>query len=229
MSSGLEHRETGEPLAMADTVRMLFTDGAADMAAYSEAKPVAARPGSRFNYSTSDTQIIADLMTRMLTDSNRPDDRRAAMEEFLQGRLVTPVGLGSFRAEYDARGTLIGGAFLHMTTRDYARFGEFLRNKGRANGQQILSPRWVKFMTAPSERNPAYGGQLWLNREGESSPLFPGRGSRSLFACVGHHGQYVIVSPAQRLVIVRMGLTAEEDMPALRSALARLVEQFPAG
>lgn len=227
MSSGLEHREQGEPLEKTDTVRMLFTDGAQDMAGFSEAKPVAARPGSLFNYSTSDSQIIADLMTRMLTESEKADDRRAAMEEFLRGRLAEPVGLASLTGEYDARGTLIGGAFLHMTTPDYARFGEFLRLKGRANGRQILSPRWVEFMTTPSERNAAYGGHLWLNRDGEGNPLFPGRGPRSLFACVGHHGQYVIVSPVQRLVVVRMGLTAEEQMPALRSALARLVESIP--
>ncbi|MBB6123861.1 serine hydrolase domain-containing protein [Sphingobium subterraneum] len=229
MTSGLEHREAGDPLASSDTVRMLFTDGAHDMAAFAEAKPIAAKPGTQFNYSTADTQILSDLLTRMLTDSTDPDVRRAAMMDFVRGRLIEPVGLKSLTPEFDARGTMIGGAMLHMTTRDYGRLGEFLRQKGRAGGRQILSARWVDFMTHASARNPAYGGHLWVNREGTGNPLFPGRGSRGLFACVGHHGQYVIVSPAQRLVVVRMGLTAEEQMGALRGALAGLVEQFPAG
>lgn len=232
MSSGLQHREMGEPLATADSVRMLFTDGAQDMAAFAEAKPVADRPGSRFTYSTADTMIVSDLMTRMLTDRNDPQARRDAMEEYIEGRLAAPVGLPSLTAEYDARGTMIGGAMMHMTTRDYARFGQFLMQKGRIDGKQIVSPRWVEFMTRPSRRNPAYGGGLWLNREGvegEDNPLFPGKGPRSLFACVGHNGQYIIVSPAQGLVIVRMGVTTKDDRPALANALAELVALFPSG
>ena len=196
MSSGLQHREMGEPLA------------------------------------TADTMIVSDLMTRMLTDRNDPQARRDAMEEYIEGRLAAPVGLPSLTAEYDARGTMIGGAMMHMTTRDYARFGQFLMQKGRIDGKQIVSPRWVEFMTRPSRRNPAYGGGLWLNREGvegEDNPLFPGKGPRSLFACVGHNGQYIIVSPAQGLVIVRMGVTTKDDRPALANALAELVALFPSG
>lgn len=230
MTSGLEHRELTEPLHKSDTIRMLFTDGAQDMAAFAEAKPIADPPGSRFTYSTGDTMIVADLMTRMLTDSGRPDARRDAMMEFVKGRLMAPVGLSSLTPEFDARGTMIGGAMMHMTAGDYARFGEFLRRKGRVNGHQVLSARWVEFMTAPSPRNPAYGGHLWLNREGAGNPLFPGRGSKRIFGAVGHHGQYLIVSPGQRLVVLRMGVTnGEEQTEALRASLARLMELFPNG
>ncbi|MBB3924361.1 CubicO group peptidase (beta-lactamase class C family) [Sphingobium jiangsuense] len=228
MTSGLEHRkEAGRPQE-SDTVRMLYTDGAQDMAAFAEAKPIADPPGSHFLYSTGDTLIIADLMTRMLTDSKRPDARRDAMMEFVRGRLMAPVGLDSLTPEFDARGTMIGGAMMHMTARDYARFGEFLRHRGRVNGHQVLSARWVGFMTTPSPRNPAYGGQLWLNREGRDNPLFPGRGSKRIFAAVGQQGQYLLVAPGQGLVVLRLGLTHGEDRTeALRDALARLVELFP--
>jgi len=232
MTSGLEHKEKTEPLYDSDTVRMLFTDGAQDMAAFAEAKPIADPPGSRFTYSTADTLIISDLMTRMLTDSKRPDARRDAMMEFVKGRLMAPVGLASLTPEFDAQGTMIGGAMMHMTARDYIRFGEFLRHKGRVNGHQVLSARWVDFMTTPSLRNPAYGGQLWLNREGQDDspgPLFPGEGSKRIFAAVGQHGQYLLVAPGQRLVILRMGVTnGEKQSQALRDAIARLVQLFPA-
>lgn len=85
MTSGLEHREEAGRPQESDTVRMLYTDGAQDMAAFAEAKPIADPPGSHFLYSTGDTLIIADLMTRMLTDSKRPDARRDAMMEFVRG------------------------------------------------------------------------------------------------------------------------------------------------
>jgi CubicO group peptidase (beta-lactamase class C family) len=227
MTSGLEHVEDKDPLYESDTVRMLFTDGAQDMAAFAEAKPVARPPGSMFVYSTADTMILSDLMTRMLTDSDTPDMRRAAMMEFMQGRLMAPAGLTSLTPEFDMRGTMIGGAMLHMTARDYARFGELLRNRGRVNGHQLLPARWVEFMTTPSPHNPAYGGHVWLNRDGPESPLFPGRASSRLFAAVGHHGQYILISPTQRLVIVRIGISTMEERVPLRAALARLIGLFP--
>lgn len=226
MSSGLEHIESGEPVARADTNRMLFTDGARDWAGYAEAKPLADTPGAEFTYSTATSMILSDVATRMLTPSETPEVRRAAMETFIDGRLKAPLGLASFTPEFDARGTLGGGSFMHMTARDYARFGEFLRNHGRVDGRQLLSARWVAFMTSPSKANPAYGGQLWLNREGPSSELFAGEGPSSIFGCVGHHGQYILVSPSQRLTVVRLGISTGEERVPLRHALARLMAQF---
>ena len=64
MRSGLANREAGEPLTETDTVRMLFLDGRDDMAAYAEAQPLEARPGSRFAYSTATSVILADAATR---------------------------------------------------------------------------------------------------------------------------------------------------------------------
>jgi CubicO group peptidase (beta-lactamase class C family) len=229
MSSGLDHVEDGDPIDRTDTARMLFTDGAQDMAAFAEGKPLADEPGNHFSYSSATSVILSDLITRMLTDDADPAARQAAMMRFIDGRLKAPVGLASLTPEFDARGTMIGGSILHMTARDYARFGEFLRNRGRANGRQILSERWIDFMTSPSRRNPGYGGHLWLNRPGAEDALFPGKGPSSLFGCVGHNGQYILVSPRQNLTIVRLGVSTAAQRVPLRAALARLVERFPRG
>lgn len=229
MTSGLDHVEDEEPLAQADTIRMLFTDGAQNMSAFAEAKPLAHAPGSRFSYSTGSTLILTDLMARMLTNSASPDARRQAMQTFIDGRLAIPAGLTSLTAEYDAAGTMIGGSFIHMTARDYARFGELLRRHGRGpNGHQIVPEKWVDFMRTPSRRNPAYGAHLWLNREGEESALMPGDAPRSLFGCVGHGGQYILVSPGQGLTVVRIGMSPEkEQRAAVKRGLAKLMRLFP--
>jgi CubicO group peptidase (beta-lactamase class C family) len=115
------------------------------------------------------------------------------------------------------------------TARDWARFGEFLRHKGSVKGAQILPRGWIEFMTAPSPRAPDYGATLWLNRDsrGEREVLFPGQGPASLFAAVGHLGQYVLVSPAQKLTVVRLGKTDEPDRAALVDALAKIVALYP--
>ena len=201
------------------------------MAAYAEAKPLAAEPGTEFRYSTAATMILSDIMTRALTNSEDPAARREAMMHFVRGRLIDPLRISSLTPEFDAHGTMIGGGFMHATARDYARFGEFLRRNGEAQGRQVLSERWVDFLRTSSPLDPGYGGHIWLNRQrppGSSEALFPGRGPSSLFACLGHQGQYILISPEQGLTIVRLGVTHSEQEPALRDAMARLVELFPA-
>ena len=229
MTSGLDHVEDGEPITSGDTVRMLLTDGAQDMRAYAEAKPLAHAPGAHFAYSTGSSIILSDLMTRMLTNSSDPDVRRRAMAMFIDGRLKAPGKLSSLTPEYDAAGTMIGGSMMHMTARDYGRFGELLRRQGRGpTGHQILPEKWVDFMRTPSTRNPAYGAHLWLNREGSESALMPGLAPTSLFGCVGHNGQYILVSPSQRLTVVRIGMSPQkEQRTAVKTALARVIGLFP--
>jgi len=229
MTSGLDHVEEMKPIERGDTPRMLFTDGAQDMAAYAEAKPLAHAPGSAFSYSTGSTTILSELMAQMLTNSRDPDARRRAMQTFIDGRLKAPARLKSLTVEYDPAGTMIGGSFLHMTARDYARFGELLRNHGRGvGGHQIVPEKWIDFMRRPSPRNPAYGAHLWINRASEESPLMPGVAPDSLFGCVGHNGQYILVSPGQKLTVVRIGMSPRtQQREALKAGLARLIGLFP--
>lgn len=227
MASGIEHVENGDPVWKGDTVEMLFGAGAQDMAGFAEAKPAAAKPGEVFNYSSATSVILADILTDTLTPSQNPDARRDAMREFIQGRLAEPLGMTSLTPEFDAHGTMIGGSIMHATARDYAKFGEFLRNHGVVNGQRLLPETWMTFMLTPSERDPGYGGHIWLNRRrpaGADEALWPDRGPNDLFACIGHQGQYIIVSPSQRLTVVRLGITTDEEFPSLRRHLADLIE-----
>jgi len=232
MRSGLANREAGEPLTETDTVRMLFLDGRDDMAAYAEAQPLEARPGSRFAYSTATSVILADAATRALTDSRDPATRRRLLGEYLRTRLTEPLGMTSAVPEFDAAGTFIGGSMLHATARDWGRFGEFLRNLGSVRGAQVVPREWIGFMTRPSPANPAYGAQVWLNRPAaqpggkHEDELFPERGPKGLFGCVGHLGQYVLVSPERHLTVVRLGKTLGEERAELRARLADVVALY---
>jgi CubicO group peptidase (beta-lactamase class C family) len=229
MRSGLRHSEGGDPRYAADTNRMLFLDGRDDMAAYAEAQPLEAEPGATWKYSTATSVILADAAAGALTESRDPRLRREAVGEYLRTRLFEPLGMHSAQPEFDAAGTMIGGSMIQATTRDWSRFGEFLRNGGAIVGAQILPRGWTEFMTTPSPRNPGYGAQIWLNRPQPNGHevLFPGAAPASMFACIGHLGQYIIVSPSQRLTVVRLGKTDEEQRDALRRRLADLVRVFP--
>ncbi|HEX8057872.1 MAG TPA: serine hydrolase [Novosphingobium sp.] len=229
MRSGLRHREASSPVYDSDEVRMLFLDGRDDMAAYAEAQPLEADPGRTFEYSSATTVILSDIAARALTDNPDPAFRRQAVRDYLHTRLLDPVGMKSAVVEFDAAGTLIGSSMMHATARDWGKFGEFLRNGGAVRGAQLVPRGWVDFMTSPSPRNPAYGAQLWLNRptKGGGDMLFPDRAPQSAFACVGHLGQYVIVSPDQKLTLVRLGKTDGEHRAELRRRLADIVALFP--
>ncbi len=229
MRSGLQHTEDGDPIYESGEVRMLFLDGRDDMAAWAEAQPLEAVPGRKFEYSSATSVILADLATRALTDSVDPALRRVAMDEFLRTRLFEPLGIRKMVAEYDAAGTMIGSSLIHGRARDWARFGEFLRDGGSVKGAQLVPRAWIDFMTTPSPRNPGYGGQVWLNRPQSSGEevLFPDRAPRSLFACLGHLGQYVIVSREQKLVVVRLGKTDAAKREVLRQRMGDIVVLFP--
>jgi len=230
MRSGLRHTQASGPPHEMDSARMLLLDGRDDMAAYAEAQPLEAEPGAKFEYSSASAIILADLAARALTESTNPQARRELVSDYLRSRLFEPAGMESMTAEYDAAGTMIGSSMIHGTARDWAKLGEFLRNDGSVRGAQLVPRRWIEFMRSPSPVNPGYGAQLWLNRPqkaGEQA-LFPSLGPRSLFACIGDRGQYVIVSPSQKLTVVRMGQSEDETRPALRERLGELVALFPA-
>lgn len=229
MRSGLRHVETEDPPYKADTVRMLFLDGRDDMAAYAEAQPLEAEPGRRFEYSSATTVILSDLAARALTTSSDPAVRRGIVADYLKTRLFDPLGMNSMVPEFDAAGTMVGSSLIHGTARDWAKFGEFLRHGGSIKGAQIIPRRWIEFMTRPSPRNPGFGAQVWLNHppaEG-APPLFPSA-PESLFACIGHLGQYIVASPRQKLTIVRIGHSDEAMRPALHRRIADIVALYPA-
>lgn len=230
MRSGLRHTESSDPVFASDTVRMLFLDGRNDMAAQAEAQPLEAEPGRRFEYSSGTSVILADLAAGALTLQRDPSARRAAVADYLRARLFEPLSMKSAVPEFDAAGTFIGSTMVHATARDWGKLGEFLRNRGSYRGSQLVPRAWIEFMTHPSPRNPGYGAQVWLNRpqaDGQDV-LFPGQTRSDVFACIGHLGQYVIVSPGQKLTLVRLGHSNEAERQALRRHMAEIIRQFPA-
>lgn len=232
MRSGLRHVESGDPPYESSEVRMLFLDGRDDMARWAREQPLAHEPGAQFVYSSNTSVILADIATKALTDSRDPATRARAMRGYLQERLFAPLGMASMVPEFDASGTLIGGSLMHATARDWAKLGEFLRRKGRApDGTQLVPQRWVEAMLTPSPRSPQYGFQIWLNRPIPGSdgkhPLFPDRAPESLFALIGHMGQYVLVSPEQRVTLVRLGHSDAEQRPPMLQQAADVLALYP--
>lgn len=229
MRSGLQHDGVAGPVYESVEVRMMYLDGRDDMAAWAEAQPLEHEPGSTFDYSTPTSVILSDIATDLIAPDDDAQERQQVMAAYVADRLAGPLGMETLVGEYDAAGTLLGGSSFWATARDWARFGEFLRNGGSVDGAQIVPRGWIDFMRTPSPASENYGAQLWLNRlDGAGGDhLFAGAGPDTAFAMIGHLGQYVIISPDQRLTVVRVGKSDDDERGALVDALADIFALYP--
>jgi len=220
-SSGLAFDETYG--AVNDVSRMLFTQP--DAGAFAASFPLAASPDTVWSYSSGTSNLVA----RIVRDAFGGDV--VAMVRFARERLFDPAGMTSALFEPDASGTFIGSSFAYMTARDWARFGELFRRDGVWNGRRLLPAGWVRYATTPTPAAPLgqYGAHWWLNAgpPGEPQrrpwPLLP----PETYAARGHSGQWVVVVPSARLVVVRLGLTVpDEEDDGTEELVAELLEAF---
>ena len=107
-------------------------------------------------------------------------------------------------AETDWRGNYILSSQVWSTRpRSRAASGCSVLNDGVWNGQRLLPVGWTRYVSTPSGPQPdgraeGYGAGFWLlNR----SPGVPA----DTYAAEGNRGQYVVIVPSRRVVIVRRG------------------------
>ena len=94
-------------------------------------------------------------------------------------------------------GTRWGGG-LWMNSRDLARFGLLILNKGNWDGTQLVSEQWIREATTPSAHGPDYGYLWWLNTKRKQWPSGPA----SSFAAVGNGGNLIWIDPDHDIVLV---------------------------
>jgi CubicO group peptidase (beta-lactamase class C family) len=220
MTSGLALDETNTGFDPAS--RMLFLEP--DMAAFAEAAALAAPPGTRYHYSSPSTlilsRIIRDAVGRDAVGGRAEDVRRFAERE-----LFAPLGMRGVTLEFDATGTQVGSTYMYATARDWARFGQLYAADGVAGGRRILPEGWVDYSASPTAGSrDGYAAGFFTNR-GESEfarlRVRGGMPADSFFAS-GTQGQRIVVSPARRLVVVRLGRSQDWETFDIRG-LIRLV------
>ena len=154
------------------------------------------QPGLRFNYKSGDTQIVERLLSKVTGMS---------LAEYASLKLWQPLG-----AETEALWSLddnngIEKAYccFNSTTRDFARLGSLVLNKGVFNQKRIISENYLSQMTAPAEyltdkegNAVDYYGLFWwiIEYNGHFIPY-----ARGIL------GQYIFVIPDKNAVVVRLG------------------------
>lgn len=180
--------------------RMKFMEG--DMAAYAVGMPLQTSPGTAWNYHDGNTVILAHLI-RQAAGGSATDLVRFARQE-----LFGPLGMRHVALEFDAAGNAEGSSQLLASARDWARFGQLYLNDGVAGGRRILPEGWVKYSATPTPG--AWVGQgagFWTNLGDSFGATYRSeRGMpRDVFFAKGTLGQFVVIVPSEKLVIVRLG------------------------
>ena len=197
MNSGLAFQESTGAVN-SDLVRMLTQE--ADMANFAAKKPLTKQPGKKWRYSSGTTNILSRILRHAINNDQR-------YWSFPSEALFTPLGMNRAVLESDASGTLVGSSLVWASGRDWARFGQLYLDQGRWNGQQLLPLNWVKqARTASRGSRGGYGAHWWLSQR-KSRPDLP-NGS---FSAEGYQGQFLLVAPSQRAVIVRLGQTPNKQ------------------
>ena len=174
--------------------------------------PLVAKPGTRFRYANNDTLLAVYAMRWALGD-----ERYAAAPRTLFDQL----GMRHTVAETDPRGNYILSSQVWSTARDLARLGQFWLQDGMWQGQRLMPAGWLTYMATPSGPQPAsgpgYGATMWLFGPKQGLP----QGS---YAAQGNRGQYVMVIPSKKLVVVRRG----EDPGSARFDIAKFAADVAA-
>lgn len=200
--SGLAFDERSGPV-VSDVNRMLLRSR--DTAGYALARPLEHIPGSHWQYSSGTTNIVS----RIIRDS--VGGSVADYHAFPRKALFDKVGMTSAIMEVDAAGTFVASSFMYASARDWARFGLLYLQDGVWEGERILPSGWVSYSRTPSPTVPLgqYGAHFWTN--GGVLTASTAKPLKSLpadtFYASGYEGQYVVVIPSRKLVVVRLGLT----------------------
>ena len=172
------------------------------------------KPGEAFAYWDNAQNMFGRVLTQIL---------QGDLYDYLKARILDPIGVGEswWESEGEVNGIPIryGGTHLNLNAYDMARFGHLFLNLGKWNGQQLISPSWVRMASAPQvpsgvpiantertdmEGSGCYGFNWWLNgvkHTGEWS--LPG--APQLFFASGLNNNMCFIIPEWEMVFVRAG------------------------
>lgn len=143
------------------------------------------KPGTEFQYNSLNTYVLSAIVTKRTGE---------ILTEYLTPRLFGPLGITKYYWETCPKGITKGGWGLFLCAEDMAKLGQLYLQRGKWNGQQLVSEYWIEISTARHLKTQngtyGYGYQLWMEQR-------PGS-----FEYNGMLGQNVIIYPDMDMVLV---------------------------
>ncbi len=164
------------------------------------AAPIELKPGTEFEYNSMATYMLSAIIQKVTGEK---------LMDYLYPRLFRPLGIVGATWAESPQGINCGGWGLYVKTEDMAKLGQFILQKGKWNGEQLLPESWIdeattsKIASLPagvkrenlkvkpkdSDWLQGYGYQMWRCRNNG-------------FRADGANGQYIIILPEKDAVIV---------------------------
>jgi CubicO group peptidase (beta-lactamase class C family) len=208
MSSGLDWDEYSAPYGdpANDVTRLLNSD---DPLAYVLSHPLSDSPGSQFLYNSGGTDIIGAVIQKY---SGR------SLLEFGNEYLFNPLDIQGGLWQRLSPNYFFASGGISLRPRELAKIGYLYLNNGYWGDKQIITPEWIsesvrKHISTQGRTLPfaqEYGYYWWLKDFHVNSKIY-----KSSLA-VGWGGQYMIIFPAEDLMIIFNGgnfLRAETISP----------------
>lgn len=162
-------------------------------------------PGTSFAYNITCSHMLSQIIARLTGET---------IYDYLRPRLFDKIGISEdYVWEMDLSGRNMGNGGMHSRVSDMAKFGTFLKNGGRWNGEQILAQEWIDEMTgiyiyqnpqrsaeenANDDGSQGYGYQTWHGRHGS-------------YRAIGASNQVIMVVPDCDVVVAAQCAISDEN------------------
>ena len=193
MSGGIDWNETLPYIDPGNTA--VAMEASFDWVEYTINRPMAVEPGSRWLYSSGETQLLAHIFRRATgTD----------IEEYAATHLFTPLGIERWYWKRTPTGLIDTEGGLYLEAKDLARIWNLWLQNGKVGGRQLISPEWIAESVKPTLRvgpnagSPSYGFKWWLYQNPTDTTRFMWGGS-------GFGGQLPLAIPEKNMVVVFNG------------------------
>ena len=192
--------------------RLTLEDPADSLAAVKQFNTRRSPPGARFSYSSAET-VVLGLVLAAAT--------KRTVSDYAAEKLWQPLGAEADATWIiDATGQEVTFAYVNAVLRDWARLGLMLANRGNWQGKTVVPEDWLTASAAnalPTGSPLAkYGYQIWYSADTRR------------FSLRGLRGQYVLVDPDLKLVLVQTALSGGQpefvELFALWNALRAQVQ-----
>ena len=154
--------------------------------------------GNRFEYKSPNSDLLGWILERASGER---------LADLMSHHLWQPMGAeADAYITVDRKGNPRTAGGICVRPRDLLRFGELVRNRGQANGRQVIPASWIEDCSD--------GGSLETWERGESAKEFPagsyrnkwyqtGNAHRAMLA-IGIHSQYIYINPVTEVTIVKL-------------------------
>ena len=155
--------------------------------------------GAKFHYVSPNSDLLGWILERA---GGAPYAR--LLSDLIWRKLGTEADA---HVTVDRLGAARAAGGICVTLRDLARFGEMVRNFGRAGGEQIVPRWWIEDILNNGDR------RAWLAQPTAAKFLPNGRyrsqwymigNASGAYCAIGIHGQWIYIDPAAEMVIAKL-------------------------